>query len=116
MRGEHASEACERFVLGTSETRVVVRAPPLDVLQELERVAVENQVGRAAPLRIDDLQERREVLRPPEVFPGIPRSRRVAPDAHVQVAQHDGEAARRRGRRLLHPRRSGRLGDQRQRQ
>ena len=93
VRREDPVQASQRLGLGAPQRRVVPGAGAVARLQQLERVAVQDEVGRAALLRQGG-QEPLEVFRPPEVLVRRPRAVRRAPLAQAQVAHHHDPARR----------------------
>jgi len=92
VRGEHAIEPHQRLGLGATEVRRRSDTIGVPRLQQFERVAVQNEIDRATPFRVHGSEERRKVLRPPEILVGIPPTRPVTPDAHVHITEHDDSA------------------------
>ena len=94
VRRQHALQTSQRFRLRAAERRVVSRAALPREPVELEGVAVQDEVCRAAALRVQRLQKERELLAPAKVFLDTPRPRYVPAEAHVQV-RDDGDQPRR---------------------
>ena len=99
MRLQDALETAEGFLLGAARTDVRASAIRHERLPELERVSVEDQVGRALARFIDGAQERWERVSPAKILQRVPfASARVFADAEMEVADDHGEPA---GRHLL---------------
>ena len=72
MRSQHALESRECLDFGAAKARGGTRAVAVGRLQQLERVAVQNQVDGACALTVDRGKEGREFRRPPEVLVRMP--------------------------------------------
>ena len=91
VRRQHPIQSGKGLRFGAPKLRGDV-AIGLDRLQQLERVAVQDEVDGAATLNVDRVEERRQVRRPSEVFVGVPAASRRAARPHVQVAHHNRRA------------------------
>ena len=85
---QHALETGERFTLRTPQIRARVIARNLGRARQLERVAIENQVGAAAIFRSERRQKPIEVFGPPEVLVRRPRAIDVASFTQMEIGEH----------------------------
>ena len=94
VRRQHALQPRQRFRLRAAERRVAGRAALPREPVELEGVAVQDEVCRAAALRVERLQKERELLAPAKVLLDTPRPRCVPAEAHVQVRDYGDQPRR----------------------
>ena len=87
---QHAVESGERVGLRAPERRIFVRATRIRGPGQVERVAVQDEVGRASGLRVEGVEKQGELVRPAEVLIGPPLPGLVAAEAQVQVGD-DGD-------------------------